>query len=287
MAPLEAIVVAAVQTNPRLGDPAGNLAALLGALDAAAAAGAQLVVFPECQLSGYGFATFTAARAAAEPVPGPSTEVVARRCRALGVHVAFGLLERAGDRLYNTAAVVGPDGLVGRYRKTHLPRLGVDRFVAPGPGPLAVFETPVGRLGASICYDARFPEVHRTLALLGAEVILLLTCWPVGSEIVPEAFARVRASENRVFLVVASRVGVEAGIRFIGQSQILDPEGRILARAEAADDQIVLARIQPSRSRTKVVGAAAPLADLFGDRRPDLYGVLTALRVPLPQPAPE
>ncbi len=102
----------------------------------------------------------------AEEIPGPSTEALERECRRLGVHAICGLLERDGDTLHNAAILVGPDGLIGSYRKTHLPFLGVDRFVTPGD-ELNGLRHALGRIGLIICYDLRFPEVTRTLALHG------------------------------------------------------------------------------------------------------------------------
>ena len=104
----------------------------------------------------------------AETVPGPSTAAIGAVCSELGVYVVVGLLERAGERLYNSAALVGPEGLVGVHRKAHLPVLGVDRFVDPGDLPPVVYETEVGRIGMGICYELMFPEYTRVLALSGA-----------------------------------------------------------------------------------------------------------------------
>ena len=113
--------------------------------------------------------------------PGPTTEAFERECARLGHPRVTGLLERDGDTLYNAAILVGPDGLIGSYRKTHLPFLGVDRFVMPGD-ELKVFDTPLGRIGLIICYDLRFPEVTRTLALAGADIVALPTELPDGRE---------------------------------------------------------------------------------------------------------
>src|SRR6476661_9667506 len=138
--------VAVAQIDPQLGEKAQNLATCVARMDEAAAAGAQLLVLPECAIPGYMFDSPEEAMPFAEEVPGPSTETLERESRRLGMHVVCGLLERDGDALRNSAVLVGPDGLVGTYRKTHLPFLGVDRFVAPGD-ELNVYETPLGRIG--------------------------------------------------------------------------------------------------------------------------------------------
>src|SRR5436190_22869378 len=121
--------VAVAQMQPRLGENERNLETGLARFDEAVAAGAELLVLPECAIPGYMFDNLDEAMPFAEEIPGPSTEELAHACRRLGVHVVCGLLERDGDVLRNAAVLVGPDGLVGCYRKTHLPFLGVDRFV--------------------------------------------------------------------------------------------------------------------------------------------------------------
>src|ERR671923_431838 len=149
--------VAVAQMEPKLGEKDRNLEACLARLDEAAAAEAELLVLPECAIPGYMFDSAEEALPYAEEIPGPSTEVLEQACRRHDVHIVCGLLEREGDALRNAAVFVGPDGLVGTYRKTHLPFLGVDRFVVPGD-QLSVWDTPIGRIGVQICYDLRFPE---------------------------------------------------------------------------------------------------------------------------------
>jgi predicted amidohydrolase len=124
--------VAVAQIEPKLGDTKHNLEVCLARLGESVARGAELLVLPECAISGYMFDSVEEATPFAEEIPGPSTEALGEACRRLGAYVVCGLLERDGDLLRNAAVFVGPDGLVGSYRKTHLPFLGVDRFVAPG-----------------------------------------------------------------------------------------------------------------------------------------------------------
>src|SRR4026209_2083936 len=124
--------VAVAQMEPRLAETERNLDTALERLEEAAAAGAQLLVLPECAIPGYMFDSGEEALPYAEEIPGPSTEALERECARLGLHVVCGLLDRDGDMLRTAAVLVGPDGLIGSYRKTHLPFLGVDRFVVPG-----------------------------------------------------------------------------------------------------------------------------------------------------------
>ena len=174
--------VAVAQTEPQLGEKERNLEVCVARLEEAATEGAALLVLPECAIPGYMFDSAEEALPFAEGIPGPSTEILERESRRLGMHVVCGLLERDGDVMHNAAVFVGPDGLIGVYRKTHLPFLGVDRFVVAGD-ELPIFETPLGRVGLEICYDLRFPEVTRALALRGADLIAHPTNFPVAARL--------------------------------------------------------------------------------------------------------
>ena len=259
-----------------LGDVGGNLARCLAHLDAAAAAGCRLVVFPECALSGYMFTDAAAAHRCAEPVPGPSTEALARACGDAGVFCVLGVLERAGDRLHNTAVLMGPGGLIGRYRKSHIACIGADCFTVPGTEPYTVFDTAIGRIGLQICYDWRFPEITRVLALQGADIIAHPTNSPAAARDLAEFITRARAAENAVFFLTANRCGREAGTEFFGWSQIVDPLGRRLAEAGAGEETVVAdLHLELARAKTKAPGVGYQVS-LFGDRRPELYGPIAA-----------
>jgi 5-aminopentanamidase len=273
--------VAVAQLDPKLGEKERNLETCLARLDEAAASGAELLVLPECALPGYMFESAEEALPFAEEIPGPSTEALAEACRRRGTHVVCGLLERDGDALRNAAVLVGPDGLVGTYRKTHLPFLGVDRFVAPGD-ELNVYNTPIGRIGLEICYDLRFPEVTRTLALKGADIVAHPTNFPVAARVQTELITVARAAENRIYLLTANRVGKERWAEFCGWSQIVDPYGRRLAEANESDEALLVADIEIEQARDKdyVVPGDYELY-LFGDRRPELYGALVEETVPI------
>ena len=267
--------VAVAQMDSRLGQNTANLAQVLILFREATAHGARLVVFPECATSGYGFADLESARAAAEPIPGPTTDALVAACVETGAYAVVGLLELEGEAVYNSAVLVGPEGLRGTYRKAHLPLLGVDRFTVPGGTGFRVWETAVGRVGIAICYDLRFPEALRALALEGADIVALPTNWPDGSQNAPEFVTRTRALENRVFLLACNRCGEESGFWFFGHSQITDPGGHILAEA-GEGEELCYADIEPAQARQKriVLRPGAFELDTVGDRRPDLYGRL-------------
>ena len=266
--------VAVAQTEPKLGEKKRNLEVCLGRLEEAAAAGAQLLVLPECAIPGYMFDSGDEAMPYAEEIPGPTTEALAEACRRLDVYAVCGLLERDGDIIHNAAVLVGPEGLIGSYRKTHLPFLGVDRFVVPGE-ELPVFETPLGRIGLEICYDLRFPEVTRTLALKGADIVAHPTNFPMAAKVQTEVITLARAAENRVYLLTANRVGKERWGEFCGWSQIVDPYGRRLAEAGETEEALLVADVELEKARDKdyVIPGEYELY-LFGHRRPELYSAL-------------
>jgi predicted amidohydrolase len=236
--------------------------------------GADLVVFPECAATGYCFRDADEARPFAQSIPGPATEEVATWCRETGARVVFGMLERDGERLFNAAVLVGPGGVEGSYRKTHLPYLGIDMHTAYGDRPFAAHDAGSVRTGLLICYDAAFPEATRALALDGADVVCLPTNWPPGSEQVAEHVINARALENAVYFAAVNRVGTERGFTFIGHSKIADPSGRTLAYANHDREEILIAEIDPQLARRKhiVRRPGEHEIDRLADRRPELYG---------------
>ena len=157
--------ISAIQTDVAFGDVESNLNHLRMVIEDEAGAGSELVVFPECFLTGYCCDSLDEAMQFAETIPGPSTEKVAESCGERNLAVVFGMLERAGDQLFNTAVLVNRNGVVGSYRKTHLPWLGVDRFTTPGTRPYEVVDVGGLKLGMLICYDGGFPEPVRALSL--------------------------------------------------------------------------------------------------------------------------
>jgi 5-aminopentanamidase len=275
--PSQTMKIAAVQMDPKLGEIAANRRAILHHLETAARHGAKLVAFPECALSGYGFASREEAFAHAEPIPGPSVDQVGEACARLGTFCVFGLLERDGDRLFNACALVGPTGVVGSYRKVHLPYLGVDRFADPGDRPFAVHEADGLRVGMHICYDGAFPEPARVLTLLGADLLILPTNWPTHSECAAEHMMSCRSLENVVYSMAIDRVGEESGFQFIGRSSIIDTAGNRLAFASVDKEEILYADIEPAKARTKKLIRRPGLheIDRIADRRPAFYGLIT------------
>jgi predicted amidohydrolase len=272
------VKIAIAQTDPRLGDVAGNLAHIEDLLGEAAGRGARIAVFPECAATGYLYSSLEEARKVAEVIPGPVSGDLESAAARSGIFVLAGMLERDGDSVYNTAILAGPAGIEAVYRKTHTLCLGVDRFTTPGEQPYRVHHLPFGRIGILICYDLRFPETARVLALEGAQAILLPTNWPRSSSIQPDVFTRSRAAENRIFVIAANRVGEERGARFLGRSQVVGPDGAVLAEASDSDEQMMIVDVDLDQADIKhvVVEPGAHEMSLFEDRRPDLYESLVA-----------
>ncbi len=268
--------IAGVQLDIAIGQPGRNLDRMIEKLRETSAAGAKLTVFPECAVPGYCFGSLDEARQYAEPIAGPSTERMARACEELGGYCIFGMLEADGARVFNAAVLVGPDGLIGAYRKVHLPYLGVDMHTTPGDRPFAVQEAGGVRIGMNICYDAAFPEVARTLAILGADLVVLPTNWPPGAECTACSVISARALENAVYYIAVNRVGEERGFRFIGMSRICDTTGETLAVSQTTDEEILYAEIDPARARRKHIIRVPGKheIDRFADRRPEMYGEL-------------
>ena len=253
------VTVGSVNFDSVVRDKAATLEKLLGVIRAAAHQGCDLVVFPELALNTWGECEECASKGRpcewhldqAELIPGPSTETVARVARELDIHVIFGMEERDPVRpevLYNSAVLIAPDGVVGAYRKLHLGiPLETNRFT-PGD-QVPVFETKLGPIGISICYDFyNNPELSRILALKGARILVN----PTGSSDLPGKAkiitytTLVRAQENLVYAVSANRVGSQGGARWAGNSVIGGPAfpgfGNVLAEA-GQEEQLIVATL--------------------------------------------
>jgi len=231
-----------------------------------------LLVLPEFFATGYQFISCEEAEDLSEPVPeGYTTESLSDVSRKKNMYIVAGLPERHGDRFYNTAVLTGPDGFIGVYRKTHL-FFEEKLFFSPGDTGFRVWETNIGNIGIMICFDWFFPEAMRSLALSGADVIahpsnLVL---PYCPDSMP-----VRCLENRVFAVTANRTGTERrkegpALRFIGKSEVVSPDGEVLARAPENRDALMVMEIDPKAARDKKLN---PFNDMFRDRRPEMYNV--------------
>jgi predicted amidohydrolase len=279
------ITIAIAQIDITFADRERNLARMIQVLEQTAAKGAKLTVFPEAALTGYCFDSLDEARPHAEPIPGPSTQRLTKVCEKLGTFVIYGLLEAEarqeprppaadGERIFNACALVGPEGVIGSYRKIHLPYLGVDRFTTPGDRPCAGHGAAGMRIGMHICYDGGFPESARVMMLLGADLVVLPTNWPPGAECMAGCAVNTRAMENNIYYAACDRVGDERGFHFIGLSKICDPSGRSLAESTHDREEILYAQIDVEKARQKKIIRVPKLheIDRIRDRRPEMYG---------------
>src|SRR5258708_6632630 len=189
--------IAVAQMGSVLGDVRANLARVRHWIKLAAEDGISLTVFPECILSGYIFRDRKELSASAVRADGPELAEIEGWCKSYNTTVIVGYCELAPDGLFNSAAVIGPQGTIGTHRKRHLPFIGADRFMDEPPGTKpAIFNTSIGPVGVGICYEIRFPEVFRTLALAGAENIALPPNRPRHATILATHFTPVRAAGN-------------------------------------------------------------------------------------------
>ena len=273
--PVSTVRVACHQLAPVIGDLDGNRARALAALDAAAAAGARIVVLPELTASGYVFADAEEARSLGEPADGPTVSGWAERAAAHDLVVVGGFAELGGDgHLYNSAAIVDASGPCGVYRKVHLWDRESEVFT-PGAAPPLVLDTPHGRIGTMVCYDLEFPEWVRAAALGGAELLAVPTNWPrfprpSGERPMEVLRAMVAASTNRMAVAVCDRCGPERGVAWVAGSAIAGADGWLLAGPPAAPEPgLLLADVDLAESRDKALG---PRNDALLDRRPALYG---------------
>ena len=273
----EAIVrIACIQMEPRVGQKAANVAKSLELIATAARKGAKLVVLPELANSGYVFESREEAFALAEQVPGgPTTQAWSKAAEEFGLTIVAGIAERVGTKLYNSAAIIGPEGYIGTFRKVHLWN-EENLFFEPGNLGFPVFATPIGRIGAMICYDGWFPEGHRLLALQGADLICIPTNWvPIpGQDPKREAMANIlcmaAAHSNSVFIAAADRVGTERGQPFLGESLIVSYTGwPVAGPASRTDEEIIYAEVNLSDARRK--RNWNEYNQVLRDRRKDVY----------------
>lgn len=258
--------VGLLQFTPEPGNVGANVDHIASALSGVRA---DLIVLPELCTTGYLFASRSEVTRLSEPVPaGPSCEAMAALSRDTKTAIVWGMPEAAGDRIFNSAVMVTPQGKLHVYHKAHLFVDEKDLFDR-GDSPFPVFDLGPFKIGMLVCFDHFFPEAARSLALRGAQIV----CHP--SNLVLE-YAQTnsitRAVENRVFWILANRTGSETlgekTLTFNGRSQIVAPDGRLLARAGPDSEELLVVNIDPSEALDKKV---TPRNDLFLDRRTDLY----------------
>jgi predicted amidohydrolase len=235
----------------------------------------ELLILPELFATGYQFVSKEEVETLAEEVPsGKTCKQMILLARETGMTLVFGIAERQGAQVFNSAAVVNGNGFVGVYRKTHL-FAEEKKWFDLGDTGFQVFDIDQCKIGVMICFDWWFPESPRVLALKGADII----CHPANL-VSPQCQRTMLAHSllNGVFTITANRVGTEERggkppLQFTGRSQIVDPRGEVLVKLDAGDTGVLLTDIDPNQARDKAITAQN---DRFMDRRPEYYGTLTS-----------
>ncbi len=259
--------IAAAQIACTLGDLAANARKMRDFAERAKAAGAELVVFPEMADTGYAMAVI---RERAQPWTEGAVPELQEIARRLSLAIISGVSEKEGDAIYNSQVVIDPAGaIISKYRKTHLfapAPIEEDKCFAPGQALVSVALGPL-QLGLTICYDLRFPEIYRILAVeQGANVFIISSAWPFPRVEHQRVLATARAIENQSYVVLANRVGRDEGTPFCGSSAIIDPAGVVVAAASAEREELVVADVSPA-----VLDQIRARMSVFAHRRPDLY----------------
>ncbi|MCD4846724.1 MAG: acyltransferase [Candidatus Aegiribacteria sp.] len=254
------------QFAPVFGEKEENLNTVLSALNDV---NADLIVLPELPFTGYGFSSREELLSLAEDPSEASTVFkLVKLCRTQGFRLVTGFAEKAGEKCYNSALLLGPAGIEGRYRKLHL----FDRektYFDPGDLPLDVFDMDGISVGMMVCFDWIFPEVARTLALRGADIL----CHPANLVLsYCQQTMLSRCTENLVYAVTANRTGSECHssgtLDFTGASQIAAPGGRIIHRSGKEIQEVFVVEVDILQSRNKCI---TERNDVLADRRPEFY----------------
>jgi omega-amidase len=259
--------VAAAQISCVLGDRAANLGKVRDFASHAKRSGAELIVFPEMIDTAYSMPTIQQHAVAWKEGAAPELQKLAKE---LGIGIVCGISDRDGESIYNAQVFVDATGeIVAKYRKTHLVTAApLDERSCFSPGNEFVScKSDKFNVGLTICYDLRFPEVCRALAVgHHANVFVTSSAWPSVRIEHLQILARARAIENQCYLILANRVGTDDGVTFCGSSAIIDPSGAIIAGASADREELLQAEIS-----TDVINSVRTRMAVFAHRRPDLY----------------
>ena len=234
--------------------------------------GADLAIFPEMSLTGY--VLHDQVYELAETVPGPTVAKVEALAKNTGMHIIFGmpeLSEKTQATVFNTAVFVGSKGLIGKYRKMYLPTHSVfeeKRYFRPGYEP-AAFQTELGNIGLSICYDVFFPEVYRLTRLKGAQLLVCISASPAVRRGYFEILTSARALENTAFFAYVNLAGVEDGLQFWGGSRLVCPTGDVVTQAKYDEEDFVVCEVDFNELR-----ASETFIPTLRDLRPELFDKL-------------
>lgn len=255
------INAAAIQFNVKQGNVDANLAYVRHALPRVASQGANLAVLPEMWSSGFDYRNLNQLALRTEEIVGELLEL----SRSLKLVIVGSMPEPNGDKVFNTVYVADNGQLAGVYRKLHLfSLLGEDKAFSGGDSWLLA-DTSIGKIGVIICYDLRFPELSRRLALEGAQVICVPAQWPKPRQEHWRALLRARAIENQLFVVSCNACGLIGKLDFFGMSMVINPKGEVLA--EAGEEQC---EISAPLDMQEMLDWRAQIP-CFNDRKPECY----------------
>ena len=255
------ITAAAIQFTVTQGDVDANLASVREALPRVAAQGANLAVLPEMWSSGFAYRDLNRLALRTEGIVAELLELSAR----LKLVIVGSMPEPHGDKVYNTVYVIDNGTLAGLYRKIHLfSLLGEDRAFSGGDSWLLA-DTSIGKIGVIICYDLRFPELTRRLAVEGAQVICVPAQWPKPRQEHWRTLLRARAIENQLFVVACNTCGTVGKLDFFGMSMIIDPKGELLAEGGEGEGELV------AELDLQAMNDWRAQIPCFNDRRPECY----------------
>ena len=264
--------IALAQIAPAATDKTGNLKLIAKTAVLAGKKGVDLVIFPELSLTGY--VVKDQIYTLAENIPGPSTRALEKVAKQTRTHIIFGMpevSEKTQATLYNAAVLIGPDELIGKYRKMYLPTHSVfeeKRYFRPGYAAAAL-STELGKIGLIICYDIFFPEVSRLARLEGAQLTVCISASPAVRRAYFETLTVARAIENTNFLAFVNLAGIEDGLQFWGGSRLIGPQGRILAKAKYDEPDLVISEVDYTD-----IKPVEPFVPTLRDLRPELFDKL-------------
>ena len=259
------LTITLAQMNVPQGQPEANLARARSFAAQAQEAEADLLLLPELWLHGY---DLEQAAEWAAPLGEGGFAAMAAMAQEFNLHLAGSLLERHAKGVSNTAILYAPDGsLLGAYRKMHLFRLMEEHhYLSPGDHA-TLCPTPWGPTGLAICYDLRFPELFRTMALAGAKLFIVPAQWPVKRIEAWLLLARARAIENELIVAACNRVGNDGDVEFPGRSIIVDPWGNVLTEGDDQEQLLI------AHADLREIRKARRYLTVYEDRRPDAYHI--------------
>ena len=268
----QAFKIALAQISCKQADKTENLKTIKKITAKAKKEGAELVIFPELSLTGY--VIRDAVYELAERIPGPSTRIIEATAKKNDIYVIFGMPElsdKTEATLHNSAVLIGPEGLIGKYHKMYLPNHSVfeeKRYFRPGY-QTAAFQTNLGTVGLCICYDIFFPEVIRLIRLKGAQLIVCISASPSVRRSYFETLTCARALENTAYLAYVNLAGVQDGLQFWGGSRLVSPNGDVLAKAKYDEEDFVTCEVDYTDLRS-----AESFIPALRDLRPELFAKL-------------